>query len=332
MNRWKQFLGSALALGALVFTIGTAPAQASTEKPWPTRPVRLVVPSSAGGSLDIVARYFAQKLSASLGTAVVVDNRAGANGIIGMDVVAKAVPDGYTLLISTGAFTANGVLYKKLPFSPLKDFAPVTQVARSYGLVMVVNKDIPAKTVKDLIKVARGNPDAMNYGSSGEGSIIHLGGELFNHLAGTNFQHVPYKGSAPALQDVISKQISMTFVSTSGGLAAIKDGLVRPLAITSDVRAPVLPNVPTFSEEGFPGMSAISGWYGLWLPAGTPQSIVERTYRAVASFLPTTSVRQRFDELGLITVGISPAEFKRFLEKDTEQQRRLMKLSGVQPQ
>ena len=332
MTARKPLAGLALALATSMAPMGAAHAQASTDNAWPNRPLRMVVPFSAGGSLDVVARYIAQKLGESLNATVVVENRAGANGIIGTEAVAKASPDGYTLLMSTGAFTANGVLYKKLTFDPLNDFAPITQIARSSGLVLAINTDVPAKSVKELVAVAKAHPEKMNYGSSGSGNITHLAGALFNHLAGTEIEHVPYKGSAPAFQDVISKHITMTFVSTSGGLSAINDGLVRPLAISSDIRAPVLPGVPTFAEEGYPGMSAISGWYGLWFPAGTPEAIVARTHQAVASFLPQAEVQKRFDEMGLITIGTPPAEFKAFLEKDTESQRQLMRLSNVQPQ
>jgi len=324
----KVMLALAIGLGC----IASATAQSKPDHAWPKQPIHMIVPFSAGGSLDVVARTVAQHLGQSLGTTVIVENRAGANGIIGMESVAKAAPDGYTMLMSTGAFTANGVLYKKLPFAPLKDFTPVTQIARSYGLVLAVNNDVPAHSVKDFIEYIKAHPNSTDFGSSGEGNITHLAGALFNHLAGTDVQHVPYKGSAPAFQDVIARHITMTFVSTSGGLTAINDGLVRPLAISSDVRAPVLPNVPTFAQAGLPGMEAISGWYGLWFPAGTSPAIVARTQAAVASFLPEPAVKQRFDEMGLITMGTTPEAFSTFLAEDTEQQRRLMKLSNVQPQ
>jgi tripartite-type tricarboxylate transporter receptor subunit TctC len=319
-----------LAWAALATVAGSAFAQAGDK--WPSRPIRMIVPFSAGGSLDIVARTVAQNLGTALGTTVVVENRAGANGIIGMDLVAKAAPDGYTMLMSTGAFTANGALYSKLPFSPARDFAPITQVARSYGLVLVVNNAVPAKTLKDFITLAKAKPEAMNFGSGGDGNITHLAGALFNHLAGTDIQHVPYKGSGPAFQDVISKQITMTFVSTSGGIGAIKAGQVRPLAITSPTRAPVIPDVPTFDEAGLHGMTKISGWYGLWFPTRTPQAMVDRVHKAVAAFLPAPEVKARFDELGLITMGTTPAEFQQFLAQDTLDQSELIRLAKVKQQ
>lgn len=321
----------ALAIGAcMAMTCSAAFAQGGDA--WPSRPIRLVVPFAAGGSLDVVARTMAQSLSQALGVSVVVDNRGGANGIIGTEMVAQAAPDGYTMLITTGSFTANGVLYKKLPYNPIKDFAPVTQIARSYGLVLVVNPDVPAKSVKDLVALAKAHPETMNFSSSGEGNITHLAGALFNHLAGTNIQHVAYRGSGLAFQAVIAKQITMNFVSTSGGLPAIQAGQLRPLAITSTVRAPVLPEVPTFAEIGLPGMSKIQGWYGLWLPAKTPKAIVDRVQREVAKFLPEPDVRKRFDDMGLITMGTTPAEFQKFLQQDLEDQAELMKVANVKQQ
>jgi tripartite-type tricarboxylate transporter receptor subunit TctC len=320
---WAIVAGVALACG----TVAARAADA-----WPSRPIRLVVPFAAGGSLDVVARTMAQSLSQALGVSVVVDNRGGANGIIGTDMVAKAPPDGYTMLITTGSFTGNGVLYKKLPYQPMEDFAPVTQIARSYGLVLAVNPDVPAKTVKEFIALAKAHPETMNFSSSGEGNITHLAGALFNHLAGTHIQHVAYRGSGLAFQAVIAKQITMNFVSTSGGLPAIQAGQLRALAITSNVRAPVLPDVPTFNEIGMPGMSKIQGWYGLWLPAATPKAIVDRVQHEVAKFLPTPDVQKRFEEMGLITMGTTPAEFRKFLEQDIQDQRELMKLANVAQQ
>ncbi|AOB33713.1 hypothetical protein AKI39_13410 [Bordetella sp. H567] len=320
---WTLAAGVALA---------AATAHAQAQDNWPSRPIRLVVPFAAGGSLDVVARTMAQRLGQALGVSVVVDNRGGANGIIGTDMVAKAAPDGYTMLMNTGSFTANGVLYKKLPYRPMEDFVPVTQIARSYGLVMAVNPDVPARTVKDFIALAKAHPESMNFSSSGEGNITHLAGALFNHLAGTHIQHVAYRGSGQAFQAVIARQITMNFVSTSGGLPAIQAGQLRALAITSTLRAPVLPEVPTFNEVGMPGMSKIQGWYGLWLPAGTPKAIVDRVQREVARFLPDPEVRKRFEDMGLITMGTTPQAFQGFLEQDIQDQRELMKLANVAQQ
>lgn len=323
---WLALAAMACAAPAAVF------AQASSGGPWPSRPIRMIVPFTAGGSLDIVARTVAENLGKALGTTVVVDNRAGANGIIGNGMVAKAAPDGYTMLMTTGAFTGSAVMYKKLPYDPAKDFAPVTQIARSYGLVLAVNNDVAADNLKQFIALAKARPQNMNFSSSGQGNITHLAGALFNHLAGTEIQHVPYKGSAPAFQDVVSKQMTMTFVSTSGGVQAIKAGQVRALAISSPVRAPVIPDVPTFDEAGLPGMNKISGWYGLWFPAGTPEAIIDKVQKSVASFLPTPGVKASFDEMGLVTLGTTSTEFRKFLAQDLIDQAELAKLANVQPQ
>ncbi|MEP9379320.1 tripartite tricarboxylate transporter substrate binding protein [Aquabacter sp. CN5-332] len=320
------------ALLVVAACMAFSPGAAIAQDKWPSRPIRMIVPVAAGGSLDVVARIVAQHLGEALGTTVVVDNRGGANGTIGNNLVANAAPDGYTMLASTGQFTGSAVLYKKLPYDPVKDFAPVTQIARSYGLVLAINTDVPAQNLQEFIALAKKHPDSMNFGSAGEGNITHLAGALFNNLAGTTIQHVPYKGSGPAFQDVVSKQITMTFVSTSGGLGAIKAGKVRPLAISSPTRAPVIPDVPTFEELGLPGMNKINGWYGLWYPAGTPQAIIDRVQAAVAGFLATPAVKAQFEELGLIAMGTTPAEFSKFLVQDLADQGELVKIANVEPQ
>jgi tripartite-type tricarboxylate transporter receptor subunit TctC len=304
----------------------------AADAPWPNRPIRLTVPFAAGGSLDIVARSLGDAIAKALNVAVVVDNRTGANGIIGNGLVAHAAPDGYSMLMTTGAFTGSAVLYKKLPYDPLKDFAPVSQLARSYGLVLVVSNSVKSNNLKELIALAKAQPDKMTYSSAGTGNITHLAGALFNQLAGTNIQHVPYKGSGPAFQDVVADHVTMTFVSTSGGLPQIKAGQVRALAICNTIRAPVLPEVPTFAEAGLNGMERVNGWYGLWLPAGTPTPIVDRLQKTVATILATPAMKERFAEMGLVTMGTSPAEFKTFLAKDLADQEELVKVAGVEKQ
>jgi tripartite-type tricarboxylate transporter receptor subunit TctC len=224
------------------------------------------------------------------------------------------------------------VLYKKLPYDPIKDFAPITQVARSYGLVLAVSNDVPAHNLKDFIALAKAKPETMNFASAGEGNITHLAGALFNHLAGTRIQHVPYKGSGPAFQDVISKQITMTFTSTPLVAGPLKAKQVQALAISSPTRAPVVPDVPTFDELGLHGMNKAAGWYGLWLPAGTPQVIVDRVRSAVVAFLKKPEVRARFDDMGLVDIASTPAEFKKFLAQDMVDQRELLRLGNVQQQ
>jgi tripartite-type tricarboxylate transporter receptor subunit TctC len=298
---------------------------------YPTRVIRLITPFTAGSTLDIMARLVAERLTSALGHNVVVDNRPGANGVIGVDLVAKAPPDGYTMLLTTGSFTGNIVLYKKLPYDGVRDFAPITQIARSYGLVLVVNPSVPAESVKDLIALAKARPGKLTYGSSGVGNITHLVPELFNTLAGVQIQHVPYKGSGPALTDVLGRQIDMTWVSTVFVQPFIKDGRVRPLGLTGEERSPVLPNIPTFRELGLTDL-VMTGWYGLWFPAKTPPARVSRIQSELKRAVATPEMKARLDDLGLVAVASTPAEFAKFLQDDIALQTRIVKRAGIPQQ
>lgn len=307
--------------------VSTTPSFAQDK--WPNRPIRMVVPFSAGGPLDVVARLVAQHLGEDLGTAVVVENRAGANGLIGTDQVAKATPDGYTILMSTGAFTTNDAMFKKLPYDTLKDFTPITKVAQSAGAILAINNDVPAQNLKEFIAYAKTQPGKLFYSSAGQGNTTHLAGALFNELAGTQIEHVPYKGSAPAFQDVISKQITLSFVGTTTGGPAIRAKQVKALAIANTTRSPVLPDVPTFDELGLHGMNKINGWFGMFYPAGTPQAIVDRVQQSVAKFLPRPDVKTRIDEMGLVTATNTPAEFAKFIAQDIKDQAALVKIAKI---
>jgi tripartite-type tricarboxylate transporter receptor subunit TctC len=314
----------------------TAPASAQRVEndrnaPYPARHIRLVAPFTAGSTLDIMARFVAERLSAGLGHNIVVDNRPGANGIVGIDLVAKAPPDGYTMLITTGSFMGNIVLYKKLPYDGIRDFAPITQVARSYGLVLVVHPGVPAHSVKELVALAKARPGKLSYGSSGAGNITHLVAELFNSSAGVQIQHVPYKGSGPAMTDVLGRQIEMTFVSTVFVQPFIKDGRVRPLGLTGPERAPVLPDVPSFRELGYPDV-LMTGMYGLWFPANTPAARVNRIQAEVRKMIAAPDVKAKLEELGLAGVASTPAEFKRFIDEDITFQTQVMKLAKIDKQ
>ncbi len=324
----------ALAAPLLLAGLSTAFAQSTggDKDKWPSRPIRMVIPFTAGGPIDVVGRQLGQKMAEALNTTIVYDNRAGANGIIGIDAVAKAPPDGYTMLITTGSFAANSVLYKKLPHDPLKDFAPITQIYRTYGNVLVVNPDVPAKSLKELITLAQAKPEKMSFSSAGYGNLNHLNGELFNSLAQTKILHVPYKGAGPAFNEVVAKQIDMTFASTAGSAAGIKDGRVRALAISGTQRAPILPDVPTYAEQGIQGMEKVYGWGGLWFPAGTPQDKVDRIQQVVQQAIQQPDLKVQLDRLGLITVGSSSMEFSKFVVDDMVFQAQLFKLANIQPQ
>jgi len=330
----RTFWCAVLAGQLLLAGLSSALAQSSggDRDKWPSRPIRMIIPFTAGGPIDVVGRRLGQKMAEALNTTIVYDNRAGANGIIGIDAVAKAAPDGYTMLITTGSFAGNSVLYKKLPHDPLKDFAPITQIYRTYGNVLVVNPDVPAKSLKELITLAQAKPEKLSFSSAGYGNLNHLNGELFNSLAQTKILHVPYKGAGPAFNEVVAKQIDMTFASTAGSAAGIKDGRVRALAISGTQRAPILPDVPTYAEQGLKGMEQVYGWGGLWYPAGTPQDKIDRIQQVVQQAMQQPDLKAQLDRLGLITVGSSPADFAKFVMDDMAFQATLFKLANIQPQ
>ena len=248
---------------------------------YPARPVRLIAPFPATGGVDIIARQIAQKLSDRWGQQVVVDNRPGATGIIGTDLAAKALPDGYTLLMGNVATQSINVSLYKIPYDPIKDFAPITLVARVPEM-LVVNPSTPAASVKDLIALAKAKPNQLTFGSAGAGSPPHLAGELFQHLAKVQFVHVPYKGSAPALIDLIGGQINLYFGNILSAMAHVKAGRLRALGVTSVKRAVVAPDVPTIAEAGLPGYEEYN-WYGILAPRGTPKAIVDKVHAAVAA-------------------------------------------------
>jgi tripartite-type tricarboxylate transporter receptor subunit TctC len=332
-NTQKRFSAfGAGILAALAFTTSQpAAAQSTGSGNWPTRPIRLVSPFAAGGTIDIVARLVARKLEESLGHTIIVDNRAGANGIIGTDHVAKSPADGYTMLMMTGSFSANVAAYKRLPYNPVRDFAPITQIARSYGIVLVVHPDVPARSLKELIALAQSKPGKLTYASSGVGNLTHLGGELLNLHAKTNIVHAPYKGSSQGLNDLIGRHVDMAFVSTVLALPYIKSEELRAIALTGGTRSPVIPNVPTFDEAGLKGFD-LTGWYGLWFPTGTPQDRIDRVQAAMAKIVEMPDFKHKLDELGLIPVGSKSDDFRKFVDEDIKVQIDLMKQAGIQQQ
>jgi tripartite-type tricarboxylate transporter receptor subunit TctC len=299
---------------------------------WPDRPIRMIVPFSAGGPIDIVARRVAQKLSDALKTPVVIDYKTGANGLIGADYVAKSAPDGYTMLIMTGSFSANAALYKKLPYDPIKDFIPISQVYRTYGMVLVANNDLPVNSLKELITYSQANPGKLSYGSGGYGNASHLVGELLNVQTGLSILHVPYKGLGPAYNEVIARQVDMTFISTATAANGIKENMVKGLAISGTARSPAIPNVPTFTEGGVKGVDQVYGWSGIFYPAGTPISIVNKTQQALASVLSQPEMKKQFDDLGLVPIGSKSAEFSKFVTQDIELQTQLFKTANIAQQ
>jgi tripartite-type tricarboxylate transporter receptor subunit TctC len=312
------------ALGALFACIATV----ASAQGYPNRTIRLVVPFPAGGTTDILARAVSQKLTEALGQAVVVDNRAGAAGNIGSDLVAKSTPDGYTLLMGTvGTHAINPSLYSKMPYDHYKDFVPVVLVA-GVPNVLVVNPALPVNSVADLIKLAKEKPGQINFASSGSGTSIHLSGELFKTMAGVDMTHIPYKGSSPALTDLIGGQVQIMFDNLPSSLPQIKAGKLRAIAVTSMKRAPALPDIPTINESGLPGFEA-SSWFGVLAPAGTPASIVTRINAEVNKWLESADAREKLLGQGAEAAGGSPEQFAAYIRVESEKWAKVVKASGA---
>ena len=325
MTRFAKGVLSAIAMFAALAAAGGALAQALT---YPTKPIRLVVPFPPGGATDILARDVAQKLTEAWGQAVVVDNRPGAGANIGTELVAKAPPDGYTLLMGTvGTHAINPSLYAKLPYDHIKDFAPVILVA-GVPNVLVVNPALPVNSVAELIAYAKANPGKLNFASSGSGTSIHLSGELFKVMAGVQMIHIPYKGSAPAVQDLIGGQVQLMFDNLPPSLPQIKAGKLRALAVTSTTRAPALPDVPTMAEAGLPGFEA-SSWFGILAPAGTPPAIVAKLNAEIAQWLATPEAKEKLAKQGASAAGGSPDDFARHIAAETAKWAKVVKDSGA---
>lgn len=316
-------IASAVVLGAGLLGGTSALAQA-----YPTKPVTIIVPFAAGGTTDILARIIGQALTAELGQPVVVDNRAGAGGNIGGQAAAKAAPDGHTLFMGTvGTHAINASLYKKMPFDPVKDFAPLTRVANVPNL-LVANPAQPYKSVKDLIAYAKANPGKVNFGSSGNGSSIHLSGELFKSLAKVDMQHVPYKGSAPAVTDLLGNQIGIMFDNMPSAIQHVRSGKLVPLAVTTAKRSPELPSVPTIAEAGVPGYEATS-WFGMFAPAGTPVPVLAKLNAAIVKVLAQPDVKKKINEQGAEVYSETPEQFAAFIQAESVKWGKVVKESGA---
>jgi tripartite-type tricarboxylate transporter receptor subunit TctC len=319
--------GLAAALLAAIVLVATTPAAAQGAT-YPTKPVRLVVPFPASGTTDILARAVAQKLSETWGQQVIVDNRPGAGGNIGSELVAKAPPDGYTLLMGTvGTHAINPSLYAKMPYDHVKDFTPVILVA-GVPNVLVVNPSLPVNSVQQLIAYGKANPNKLNFASSGNGTSIHLSGELFRTMTGVQMTHVPYKGSAPALTDLIGGQVQLMFDNLPSSLQFIKAGKLRALAVTSAARSQALPDVPTLAESGLPGFEA-SSWFGVLAPAGTPADIVAKVNSAVAAWLASPAAKEQLAAQGAIAAGGPPDAFAKHIADESAKWAKVDTASGA---
>jgi len=317
-------IATAVLASVLALSAGTA----SAETNYPDRAVKIEVGYAAGGPLDVVARLIGDKLAQIWGKTVVVENVSGASGNIAADRVAKAVPDGYTLLLASNVNIAvNPKLYKNMPFDPVKDLAPITQVAYSPNILVVPN-DLPVKSVQELVTYAKANPGKVSFASAGVGTTQHLAGELFKTIAKVDIQHVPYRGATPAITDLLGGRVSMFFGPPSSLLGLVKEGKVRALAVTSAQRFPAAPDLPTMIEAGYPGFVAVLsvGWMA---PAGTPKDVIDSIYKDTAKALAAPDVRERLQKIGTEPMGTSPAEFAADIQREVPQWAEVIKAAGL---
>jgi tripartite-type tricarboxylate transporter receptor subunit TctC len=319
----KSLTVTALALTALL-----SPHYAAAQSGYPSRPIRLIVPSAPGGGTDFTARTLGQKLTESLGQTVIVDNRAGAAGNIGVEIAAKSSPDGYTLVMPITSFSINPHLYSKLPFDTVKDFSPIV-LASSAPLFLVITPSVPAKSVGELINVAKAKPGQLNYANSGNGTTAHLAGELFKKMAGVDLVSVPYKGGGPAVLDLIAGRVQIYFSTIPAALTQVQAGKLRGLAVTTAKRVNLIPDVPTVSESGLPGFEVV-GWFGIFAPAGTPGPVVAKLNKEINAALRTPDIQQRFASQGLIPGGGTPEDLSRFLRAEIAKWGALIKEAGIQ--
>lgn len=311
-----------LAAGGAALAPATGLAQ-----PYPDRPLRFVIPFPPGGGADNLARIVGQKVGDNLHQQIVIDNRAGAGGNIAAEVVARATPDGYTLLQGNVAHTISRSLYRKLNYDFVKDFTPVTQLA-SIPFVLLVSPALPASSVKDLIALARAKPGELNYASSGSGGPSHMAMELFKSMAGVEMRHIPYKGAAPAATDVIAGRVQMMFFTLSAGLPHVKSGKLKPLAIAGARRVPQAPDVPTVNEAGVPGFEATT-WFGVMVPAGTPNPVISQLHGAFSAALNAPEVRERLLAQGFELVGSTPKQFAAYIKAEIPKWANVVKASGA---
>ncbi len=324
MDRNRRFLARIMAGIGLLVCVTAAWSQSP---PYPNRPIRLIVPYPPGGAIDPIARTIVQKLDETWGQPVVVDNKPGAGTIIGTEIVAKAAPDGYTVILVATSFTVNPAMYSKLPFDPVNDFAPISLVA-SFPMMLVVNPQVPVNSVKELIDYLKARPGQINFSSIGNGTTQHLAGELFKSMAGVNMVHVPYKGSGPSMMSVVSGETSVTIESMFLLSPQVKAGRLRALAGAGTKRASLAPNLPTMSESGIPGYD-VSTWVGLLAPTGTPPEVVQKWQQQIARILQVPEVRERQISQGVDPVGSTPEYFAEFIKTEMTKWGKVVKQAGI---
>lgn len=311
-----------LALLAGLFTIN------GLAQEYPTKPVRLIIPFAPGGSNDILGRLIGAKLSETLGQQVVIDNRPGAGGSIGVELAARSAPDGYTLVIGhIGTLAVNPTLYRRLPYNPLKDFQPISMLAKVAN-IMVVHPSVPAKSVKELIALAKAKPGSLVYGSGGNGGAGHLATEYFKLMAKIDMVHVPYKGTGPAVVDLMAGQTHLVFAGIPGIIAQVRAGRLRALGVSTSKRLAIFPDVPTIAEAGVPGYEATQ-WYGVLAPAGTPKAVVARLNKEIVSALQTTQMQERLAADGSEPLASTPEEFLDFIKEEIARWAPVIKAAGI---
>jgi tripartite-type tricarboxylate transporter receptor subunit TctC len=322
-------------IGVVLASASMQPSFAQREAPpakdYPARVIRIVVPYGAGAGPDVVGRTIAEKMASSLGQNIVFDNRGGGGGVIGTALVAKAPPDGYTLLLNVAAYATYPYFFKNLSYDPWKDLVPVTLMARNVGYVLVVNPSLPARSARELIALAKANPRKLNYADAGLGSVSQMAAELFAYTSNIKLTPVHYTGVPAMLSDIISGQIELGFPAAPSALPFIGSGRLRVLGITADRRWKRMPDVPTLAEAGVTGYR-YDGWYGLWFPAGTPGTYVNRIHSEVLKAVHDPIVRQRLDDQGLEGIGSTPQEFARIIEDEFALNKKLTASMGIVPQ
>jgi tripartite-type tricarboxylate transporter receptor subunit TctC len=311
-----------------LFVLGACAASAALPQDYPSRPIRMIVPFPAGGTADLLARQIGQTMGEALRQQVVIENRTGAGGNIGADLAAKAKPDGYTLLMGTVSTHAiNPNLYPNMPYDPVKDFAPVAMVARMPNL-LVLHPSVPAANVAELIALAKARPGTLAFASAGNGTTQHLAGELFKKMADVDMIHVPYKGNAPAVTDLVGGQVQVMFDNIPVSLQQVRAGKLRALAVTGPARSPVLPQLPTVAEAALPGYN-ITSWFGLYAPSGTSPQIIERLNREANKALATAPIRRRLTDQGIEPAGGTPGQFAEFMRTELVKWGKIVRESGA---
>ena len=321
-------------LPAALWLLGAAAAgsQPCWAQPYPSKPVRVVVPFAAGGAPDLVGRIVAQQLTAQTGQSFVVENRPGADGVIGAQQVAEAAPDGYTLLVTSSSFVINPSFHRKLPFDVIRDFEPVSSLAATEAYILGVNPALPARTVQELITLARSGHGTLSFASPGVGNGLHLAAELFKSLTGAQMVHVPYRGAAPALTGLIAGDVQVMFMTPPASMPYIEAGKIRPLGYTGSKRFARLPDVPTLAEAGVAGMETLASWHGMFAPARISGAVLARLSDEIAKATADPAMRDRLTAIGVIPVGSPPADFKPFVADQVKRIAEIVRAAGIEPQ